>query len=94
MDDAVCRQGGERHGKERLEQFPKTMGPENVTPDCEECIRISTEASLREGLAPSALVILSPARRWAELWEERLRRSALRRAGLKRAAGDLYERGK
>merc|ERR1711976_413699 len=46
--------------KECLEQFPKIMGPENMTPDYEKCIRISTEASLREMLAPGALVILSP----------------------------------
>ena len=38
--------------KERLEQFPKIMGPENMTPDYGECIRISTEASLRKMLAP------------------------------------------
>merc|ERR1719215_39301 len=41
-------------------QFPKIMGPEKMTPDYEKCIRISTEASLREMLAPGALVILSP----------------------------------
>jgi len=46
--------------KECLEQFPKIMGPEKMTPDYEKCIRISTEASLREMLAPGALVILSP----------------------------------
>merc|ERR1719210_2508878 len=46
--------------KECLTQFPKIMGPENMTPDYEKCIRISTEASLREMLAPGALVILSP----------------------------------
>merc|ERR1719210_800048 len=46
--------------KECLEQFPKIMGPENMTPDYERCIRISTEASLREMIAPGALVILSP----------------------------------
>merc|ERR1712057_40031 len=46
--------------KECLEQFPKIMGPERMTPDYEKCIRISTEASLREMLAPGALVILSP----------------------------------
>merc|ERR1711997_1231529 len=40
-------------------QFPKIMR-ENMTPDYEKCIRISTEASLREMLAPGALVILSP----------------------------------
>ena len=36
------------------------MGPEKVKPDYERCIRISTEASLREMIAPGALVILSP----------------------------------
>merc|ERR1712003_57822 len=46
--------------KECLSQFPKIMGPEKMAPDYERCIRISTEASLREMLAPGALVILSP----------------------------------
>merc|ERR1711862_640534 len=46
--------------KECLQQFPKIMGPEKATPDYDRCIRISTEASLREMLAPGALVILSP----------------------------------
>merc|ERR1711981_1482072 len=32
----------------------------NADPDYEKCIRISTEASLKEMLAPGALVILSP----------------------------------
>jgi H(+)-translocating pyrophosphatase len=45
--------------KECLEQFPKIMN-EGMTPDYEKCIRISTQASLREMLAPGALVILSP----------------------------------
>jgi len=45
--------------KECLEQFPKIMN-EGMTPDYEKCIRISTEASLREMIAPGALVILSP----------------------------------
>merc|ERR1719476_1025382 len=45
--------------KECLEQFPKIMN-EGMTPDYERCIRISTEASLREMLSPGALVILSP----------------------------------
>merc|ERR1712045_23113 len=46
---------------ECLSQFPKIMGPEKAAaPDYEKCIRISTEASLREMLAPGALVILSP----------------------------------
>merc|ERR1719253_1084166 len=43
--------------KECLSQFPKIMGPEKMTPDYDRCIRISTEASLREMLAPGALVI-------------------------------------
>jgi len=46
--------------KECLSQFPRIMGPEQMAPDYERCIRISTEASLREMLAPGALVILSP----------------------------------
>merc|ERR1719499_1813540 len=46
--------------KECMQQFPKIMGPEKATPDYDRCIRISTEASLREMLAPGALVILSP----------------------------------
>merc|ERR1719493_429898 len=46
--------------KECLQQFPKIMGPEKMAPDYEKCISISTEASLREMLAPGALVILSP----------------------------------
>merc|ERR1712007_359865 len=45
--------------KECLQQFPKIM-TEGAAPDYERCIRISTEASLREMLAPGALVILSP----------------------------------
>jgi len=45
--------------KECLEQFPKIMN-EGMTPDYEKCIRISTEASLREMILPGALVILSP----------------------------------
>merc|ERR1719261_1912044 len=46
--------------KECLSQFPKIMGPEKMTPDYDRCIKISTEASLREMLAPGALVIFSP----------------------------------
>ena len=46
--------------EECLERFPKIMGPEQMTPDYEKCIRISTNASLRKMLAPDALVILSP----------------------------------
>merc|ERR1711937_721954 len=45
--------------KECLQQFPKIM-TEGAAPDYEKCIRISTEASLKEMLAPGALVILSP----------------------------------
>merc|ERR1712217_246464 len=44
---------------ECLSQFPKIMN-EGAEPDYEKCIRISTEASLKEMLAPGALVILSP----------------------------------
>merc|ERR1712217_122655 len=44
---------------ECLSQFPKIMN-EGAAPDYEKCIRISTEASLKEMLAPGALVILSP----------------------------------
>merc|ERR1712159_225582 len=46
--------------KECLSQFPKIMGPERMKPDYHRCISISTEASLREMLAPGALVIFSP----------------------------------
>merc|ERR1719377_481065 len=45
--------------KECMEQFPKIMNGE-MQPDYQRCILISTEASLREMLAPGALVILSP----------------------------------
>jgi len=45
--------------KECLEQFPKIMR-ENMTPDYARCIKISTDASLREMIAPGALVIFSP----------------------------------
>merc|ERR1712151_693449 len=45
--------------KECMTQFPGIMAG-TQEPDYEKCIRISTEASLREMLAPSALVILSP----------------------------------
>ena len=41
--------------KECLTQFPKIMGLEKVIPDSGRCFRISTEASLREMLAPGAL---------------------------------------
>jgi len=46
--------------KECQLQFPRIMGAEKMAPDYEKCIRISTEASLREMIAPGALVILSP----------------------------------
>merc|ERR1712117_157846 len=47
--------------KECLAQFPKIMDKENpAEPDYERCIRISTQASLKEMIAPGALVILSP----------------------------------
>merc|ERR1719433_990346 len=45
--------------KECMKQFPKIVN-EGAAPDYERCIKISTEASLREMLAPGALVILSP----------------------------------
>merc|ERR1719443_2027248 len=45
--------------KECLEQFPKIMN-EGAAPDYERCIRISTNASLKEMIAPGALVILTP----------------------------------
>jgi len=45
--------------KECLEQFPKIIY-EGVAPDYEKCIKISTEASLKEMIAPGLLVILSP----------------------------------
>merc|ERR1712137_1270480 len=43
-----------------MRQFPMIMGSEQAAPDYQRCIRISTEASLKEMLAPGALVILSP----------------------------------
>merc|ERR1719265_1985621 len=45
---------------ECLEQFPKIMCPEKKDPDYDRCIQISTQASLKEMLAPGALVIFSP----------------------------------
>merc|ERR1712048_1190398 len=45
--------------KECLEQFPRIIN-DGVKPDYDKCIRISTDASLREMLAPGALVIFSP----------------------------------
>jgi len=46
--------------KECMRQFPEIMGAKQAQPDYQRCIRISTEASLKEMLAPGALVILSP----------------------------------
>jgi inorganic pyrophosphatase len=46
--------------KECMRQFPLIMGPEKAAPDYDTCIKISTESSLKEMLAPGALVILSP----------------------------------
>jgi len=47
--------------QECMEQFPKIMDEKNPEkPDYQKCIKISTDASLREMLAPGALVILSP----------------------------------
>jgi len=40
-------------------QFPKIIN-EGAAPDYERCIRISTQASLREMIAPGALVLLAP----------------------------------
>merc|ERR1719232_2373231 len=45
--------------EECMRQFPKIMSGE-AEPEYIKCISISTEASLREMLAPGALVILSP----------------------------------
>jgi len=45
--------------KECMEQFPKIMR-DGAKPDYDRCIRISTQASLKEMLAPGMLVILSP----------------------------------
>merc|ERR1712137_589089 len=45
--------------KECHRQFPKIIN-EGAAPDYEKCIVISTQASLREMIAPGALVILSP----------------------------------
>jgi len=44
---------------ECIRQFPKIIN-EGAAPDYDKCIKIATEASLREMLAPGALVILSP----------------------------------
>merc|ERR1719218_99601 len=45
--------------KECLGQFPNIMNG-SAKPDYERCIKISTEASLREMIRPGLLVILSP----------------------------------
>merc|ERR1712176_766178 len=45
--------------KECLLQFPNIMN-NTAQPDYEKCIRISTQASLKEMIAPGALVIFSP----------------------------------
>merc|ERR1719221_1048217 len=45
--------------KECMEQFPKIMR-DGAKPDYDRCIRISTEASLKEMIAPGLLVMLSP----------------------------------
>lgn len=45
--------------KECHRQFPKIIN-EGAAPDYETCIRISTDASLREMILPGALVIFSP----------------------------------
>jgi len=45
--------------KECMRQFPKIVN-EGAKPEYNRCIAISTEASLREMIAPGALVILSP----------------------------------
>merc|ERR1712179_442375 len=44
--------------KECMEQFPKIMN-EGIQPDYDKCIKISTQASLREMIAPGLLVLLS-----------------------------------
>merc|ERR1719310_2140941 len=50
--------------EECMTQFPKIMAPEgsalHAPPDYKKCIKISTEASLKEMIAPGLLVILSP----------------------------------
>jgi len=45
--------------KECIRQFPGIMN-NNEQPDYQKCIKISTDASLREMIAPGLLVILSP----------------------------------
>merc|ERR1711963_1315831 len=44
---------------ECLQQFPRIMN-EGMQPDYDRCIKISTQASLREMIAPGALVLFSP----------------------------------
>merc|ERR1712232_1406326 len=50
--------------EECMTQFPKIMAKEgsemHAPPDYKKCIKISTEASLKEMIAPGLLVILSP----------------------------------
>jgi len=47
--------------QECLAQFPKIMSKDNPQPpDYQKCIKISTDASIREMVAPGLLVILSP----------------------------------
>merc|ERR1719310_275061 len=50
--------------EECMTQFPKIMAPEgsalHAPPDYKKCIKISTEASLKEMIAPGLLVIGSP----------------------------------
>jgi inorganic pyrophosphatase len=50
--------------EECMTQFPKIMAPKGsamyAPPDYKKCIRISTEASLKEMIAPGLLVICSP----------------------------------
>merc|ERR1719326_2132090 len=45
--------------KECMRQFPAIMN-QSAQPDYDRCIGISTQSSLKEMLAPGALVILSP----------------------------------
>merc|ERR1712045_577574 len=59
MDDDSVGKAADDMVRECLKQFPKIIN-ENMPPDYEKCIKISTEASLREMIEPAALVILSP----------------------------------
>lgn len=45
--------------QECFEQFPKILN-EGKEPDYQRCIRISTDASLKEMIAPGCLVVMSP----------------------------------